>query len=317
MSASQHDGPDDDESGRVAAEQSETRMRQALDRLSGDRLGGERQGGDRAVFDRQGDRAVFDRQGGERTGPDRAPPDRLGVERPVLDRTGLDRAGGGNRAQTAAKSPIALKASFSSAGPRRHRYVQDGEVPVVQVSSLRDRRREPAIVAPAAHEQPADAVRQMLAQERAGRVRAEQALERLQATLHAVETRLGHAEITRREAAEQASRHEANATRLQAELLEQTAAAQAARLQANAALERQRDLERQLDAAQSSFDVSNVEVPIEVPPPLLRRVNAKPAAVRAAARAATPELPLSDPDEPEPVKWWLTPVSKSKARRGG
>lgn len=253
MNSSQNDGPEDLESGTVAAEQSETRMRQALERLSGDKFP-------------QGSRP------------------QAGVQQ-----------------------------SFSPAGPRRHRYVQDGEVPVVQISSLRDRRRDPAAPAGVAAEQPSDNGRAALAQERTARQRAEQALERAMASLHALETRLGHAEITQHEAAEQARAHQVESARLQSELAAQAALLEAAQARAGAAEQRQAELEVEMEDARAAA----ADQFVAEPPSL--RPRSRDAAGRATSRPtparAAPTLPEPvEADEPEPVKWWLTPPPKLKSR---
>ncbi len=254
MSATRNDGLDDMDSGH-AAEQSETRMRQALERLSGERFGG-------------------------------AP-----------------------RPQPAPHSPThspAQSSSFSSAGPRRHRYVQDGEVPVVQISPAGGRRRDVMSSAPVPSDAPADNLRQAVAQERAGRMRAEQALERAQATIHALETRLGHAEITQREAADLARAHAADVARLRGELAEQAGWLKAAQTEAAEARERQRELEYSRAEARYADDTDD-DVVVEPPP--LRAKTVKPRVAKAA-------IPVVEVDEPEPVKWWLTaaPVVKRRAR---
>lgn len=265
MSVSQTDGPDDIESGRVSAEQSETRMRQALERLSGDRLGGER--------------------GASAPRPQPNP------------QSGFS---------PASNFSSSSSSSFSSAGPRRHRYVQDGEVPVVQISPSRDRRRDATGPAPMAQEPPFDHGRAALEQERSARLRAEQGLERAQATIHALETRLGHAEITQNEALEQARSHAALNTQLRSELQDTALKLKAAQVEASEAQRRQRDLETELEVSQALF--------VPEPPPLRARAP-KPASRRAIVRQVAPP---ADTDEPEPVQWWLIAPAKAKpkTRRG-
>jgi hypothetical protein len=262
----------------TASEPSESRMREALNRLSGDRSPAER-GGDRGA-----DRA------GERSG------DRL-------DRMGGDRFGGGGRSQPQPS------ASFGSAAPRRHRYVQDGEVPVVQISSMRDRR--PAPPGQPAPEPPSEQMRVQLAQERAARQSADHLLERAQAMVHGLETRLGHAEIIQREAVEQARAHAAEVARLQAELAEMATRLQAAETRAAAARERQQELEQELEALRSEAVLEAAVVP--EPPALLPRVGKPRGRPAGRPRVAKVAPPVIEAQEPEPVKRWLTPAPK-KAR---
>jgi hypothetical protein len=74
----------------------------------------------------------------------------------------------------------------------RHRFVQDGEVPVVVVNPRQQRSED---------EQAALAVLEgKLAREREARQAAELALEQATATIRQLQTRLAHAEIARREA---------------------------------------------------------------------------------------------------------------------
>ena len=283
MSAS-HDDREDPDSGANAAAQSETRMRQALERLSGDR-NGERHGGERHGGQAPS-RPVQERFGGERTTP---------------------RPQGGQ------------PAGFGAAGTRRHRYVQDGEVPVVQLSSTaRDRRRDglPPPVSP--QEPQADGTRAALAQERSARIRAEQALERAQATLLGFETRLGHAEITQREAVDLARTREATIARLQADLLELEERLGAAQRDLVEARQRERALETDLENARAG----STDMPLfaDEPPPLLRVRRSGPTAAREVTpRASRAPSPAMEAEEPEPVKWWLTPapVLKRGARRTG
>jgi hypothetical protein len=283
---SNHSDPEDRDAENLADESSEMRMRQALERLSGDRSTAERHGGS---------------------------------DRPFAERQPLDRSHAPSRPQPAAQ-PSFGSGSFSSAGPRRHRYVQDGEVPVVQISTLRDRRREPG-AATSSTEPQVDVGRAALGLERAARLRAEQALERAQATVHGLETRLGHAEITQREAVEQARAHERRCVSLQAELAQQADQLSTVEQQLADALRRQDELREELAEAREEVKkakaakVSAARAPVE--PARVERVAAeRPRLERTAKpRVVKSVAPVVEVDEPEPVKWWLTPPSKSKARK--
>jgi hypothetical protein len=78
-------------------------------------------------------------------------------------------------------------------GTRRHRFVQDGEVPVSVVRGRRDQ------IAPEARDRLAE---EQLA-DRAGREQAERKLAEAQILLRTLQTRLGHAELERDEAVEE------------------------------------------------------------------------------------------------------------------
>ena len=79
---------------------------------------------------------------------------------------------------------------------RRHRFVQDGEVPVVHVSRRAEATGDP-LSQGSNRLQAAEAAGQA---ERAGRERAERALHAAQATMHELQTKLGHAELALAEA---------------------------------------------------------------------------------------------------------------------
>jgi hypothetical protein len=75
----------------------------------------------------------------------------------------------------------------------RHRFVQDGEVPVVVVNPRQQR--------PETEQAALNALEGSLARERATRQAADTALEQARVTIHQLQTRLAHAEMAQREAA--------------------------------------------------------------------------------------------------------------------
>lgn len=111
----------------------------------------------------------------------------------------------GRPAQGAAAKPRSATGQQTPDRPKR-RFVQDGEVPVTLVHALPDRRAGLS-PSPASQSPPAPGVAELeaaLAAERAARERAERSLREAQATIHALQTRLGHAELARVEALETA-----------------------------------------------------------------------------------------------------------------
>jgi hypothetical protein len=88
-------------------------------------------------------------------------------------------------------------------GARRHRFVQDGEVPVSVVRGRRD--QQAASLAPALpRPEGRDRVLDEQSADRAAREAAERKLADAQTVLRTLQTRLGHAELERDEAIEEA-----------------------------------------------------------------------------------------------------------------
>ncbi len=86
-------------------------------------------------------------------------------------------------------------------GARRHRFVQDGEVPV---SVVRGRREQVASQVPAPRTDARDRLLDEQTAERTGREQAERRLTEAQTLIRTLQTRLGHAELERDEAIEEA-----------------------------------------------------------------------------------------------------------------
>jgi hypothetical protein len=153
--------------------------------------------------------------------------------------------------------------------PRRHRFVQEGEVPV-EVMTLREHSGRGATPAPGFRQRGEDPA--ALAAERIAREHAERALAEAVDRMRELQTKFGHAELARDEAVALAARRQNQIEALQAELRENTAR-EAAR-----------------------------EVVREQPAPPVRKVAApKPA---AAAKPAAPR-PRGRKPAPKPVKWWI------------
>lgn len=98
-------------------------------------------------------------------------------------------------------SAVSMRAAGSAAAPR-HRYVRDGEVPVVHAALGRQIVRPDASV----HQDKAllEAMRQDLDRERAAREAAERSLHEARANLVTLQTRLAHVEMDLQETQKQA-----------------------------------------------------------------------------------------------------------------
>ncbi len=100
--------------------------------------------------------------------------------------------------------------------PRRHRFVQDGEVPVTVVRGRGEHAPELSRAVAASPVNRIDALQESLVAEQAARAAAERALEEAQASLRTLQTRLSHLELARDEAVAQAQQAQAQAEALQA-----------------------------------------------------------------------------------------------------
>ena len=128
--------------------------------------------------------------------------------RQALDHMGGNRSGGNSGSNGG--SQAGSMRSGGSPATTRHRYVRDGEVPVVHATL----GRQPARPDPSIQQDKAlvEALRQDLDRERAAREAAERALQETRATLVTLQTRLAHVEIdlqeTQAQAQTQAQAHE-------------------------------------------------------------------------------------------------------------
>lgn len=168
-----------------------------------------------------------------------------------------------------------------SGGPatRRHRFVQDGDVPVTVVRPRGDHASDP--LRPAASPvNRLDALQESLAVEAAARASAERALEEAQSTIRTLQTKLSHLELARDEAVAMA---QSRADEIAALSVEKAAAA---------VLPDEVLLTPEPEAAGSWV----VAAPAEL--------SDAPRATRPA-RSRRPKPAEVEP-EPEPVKWWIT-----------
>ena len=178
-------------------------------------------------------------------------------------RATLGRLGGGSRAGSRPQPGAAPK--------QRHRFVQDGEVPVIHLSGPRDGDAMASLRGRiAAIESERDA-------EHAARLKAEQSAQAALSQVHALETKLGHVEMSAREA---------------------VAIEREARGQVEAELQRAIATR---DAAQQALSES------AIPAPGKERVKSPP---RVPKQHGLPRV-----KEPQPVKWWLgKPEAKATSR---
>lgn len=199
-------------------------------------------------------------------------------------------------------SPQQGRASGGGA-PRRHRFVQDGEVPVVHVSNtrLRDVPQPATQPEPASDDSHRQAAEQRLRQ-------TERALEAAQGNIRSLQTRLSHAELAQSEANSRTQAAIAAAAALRVQLREEQAALAAERQALNKADHDRRALQGKLEEARAGIL------------PALPAVAPTPEPKLAPARIAKPRVARLKPDakpraakEPQPVKWWLPAAAKANS----
>ena len=237
-------------------------------------------------------------------------PDTASVEERMRRALGLtsDRAVRSSPVQTERPQagPPGRPAGRSSADKPRHCFVQDGTVPVTVLNRHRPDEVDGASASRAA-------VEAALRDERAARDRAERSLQEALATVRDLQTKLGHAELARREAARTAEAARAVADSLRAEHRERElhwhedlAAKDAARLAVEAALaEATRAREPAKRTRLSALTAQPAPDLPDASPAPMAEVPAKAAAKRTRKAASEPEQ-----HEPEPVKWWLKTVRR-------
>ena len=190
----------------------------------------------------------------------------------------LGLGGGGGRS---GRAPRSTPQAHAPAG--RHKFAQDGDVPVVRLSLARTETREakrPMPVPEPVTVEPAD-------RDRAARHAAERALQDVTTTLHGVQTRLGHAELDLEQALAQIQARDLELHALRAEL-------------------RARDQE--LAGSRRGGDVPRRRVLSEVRTGGSGEESGVPGMEAAEALFAAPRPPAqggeTGGDAPEPVKWW-------------
>ena len=194
-------------------------------------------------------------------------------------------------------------------GMHRRRFVQDGEVPVTVV-----RRDDPANNPLAPQSSRLQRVEAALAAETAARDRAERALLEAQASVQALRTKIGHAELEKNEAINAAKRDREEVVALREERAGLIAGQRDAR-------ERVEALEAELSELRD--ELADQRQARERAERLLVEMSEQPATAPAAApvakapvrraRVTTREPELDLEPEGEPVKWWLPVQSAPKA----
>ncbi len=181
-----------------------------------------------------------------------------------------------------ARAPRSTPQAHAPAG--RHRFAQDGDVPVVRLSLARTETREAKRPMPAPEPVAADPVDR----DRAARHAAERALQDVTATLHGVQTRLGHAELDLEQALSQVRARDQELQALRAELQVRSEELAAARHAFDAAPRR-----RAAPDARPAFGARS------------HGNEAGHGGGSAGGLSAAARQPGSgDGDAPEPVKWW-------------
>jgi hypothetical protein len=215
-----------------------------------------------------------------------------------------------------------------NASTHRRRFAQDGDVQfsVVRRDQDPNANRNGAAAPTSSRLQRTEAA---LAAETAARDKAERALSDLQATLRDLQTKIGHAELTKHEAQEtlrkereataelrQAARdhaeaiEEANARAEAAEQAAETArAALAQERSARSAAERAlREAVAAREEAERLLEIASADTQPSAPVRAEPRPSARPTVARAQ-----PVTRASTAAEPEPVKWWLMkPTAKKR-----
>jgi len=187
---------------------------------------------------------------------------------------GLDRASSEGRPQQ------------RDADRRTRRFVKDGDIPVVFVTTPRDKGTgTPISVNRIA------AAEIALKAERAAREQAERSLHEAQATIQQLQTKLGHADLAHREALA-AERHERERLERALQGADATRAALEARI------------------AELRVELENAE--LERPEPVRDAVSIRPSSPASAPRARLKATPV-EPSASEPVQWWL-PGYKARTR---
>lgn len=161
----------------------------------------------------------------------------------------------------------------------RHRFVQDGEVPVVILNSPRTPDADPDAHA---------ATQAALEGERAARIKTEQALAEAQATIRSLQAKLVHAELAHAEAL--AAEHR---SREHAETALRDAGATRTRTAGHPEVE-------------AAAQVTKPARPMALK--AARNQSARPA-------KAKPGTPTAMAREPQPVKWWLPSYKAAQARQ--
>ncbi len=197
---------------------------------------------------------------------------------------------GGAPGQRAAAGRRAMPQATAAGQSRRHRFVQDGEVPVVNVARPR-RDGMPGLPFPTRVGEVGRPQTDELALERAARIEAERRFAEIAVQLRSHQTRLGDAELARDAAETELRELRVLVQALQAEnlaLAQQTARrSTGAERAASASPDHRADPDLPDHRAGEPLDVPAADPSVE---PVRRRTKTRADDI--------------DREEPEPVKWW-------------
>ncbi len=194
--------------------------------------------------------------------------------------------------------------------PKR-RFVADGEIPVVHGRlQRRDEASGPQATASPNRVEAAEAAARF---ERDAREKAERSLAEAQATIHDLQTRLGHAQLAATEAHNALEAERAAAEALRASLQEAEQQITVARADKMAAEQKLQAV--QAAAAERRQDRQDPETSAPVTP--RRRGRPRKVAITpppGRPRGGTAKKSATSGPEPKPIRWWLTAKPKSKRR---
>jgi hypothetical protein len=232
--------------------------------------------------------------------------------------------------QAAAIKPARPADRFGAGGHRR-RFAQDGEVPVTMLNGRRDHPADTPVSRLEVAETTAAA-------ERSAREKAERALAEAQATIHDLQTKLGHASLVQTELHAAARRDQEAIAAARVELRatnERLAATEAAREQIRQRLSvveqacaEERNARQQAERARRDAQAARAaterrlrkldliagepaDLPMHQPEKLRKARGAAKAKPRAPARRGKIGPAIA---EPEPVQWWSMNPKKRKRR---
>ncbi len=187
---------------------------------------------------------------------------------PLVDKDALNAETRVRRALGLTTNSPRLAQQRPEAARQRHRFVQEGEVPVVVVGG--DGKSDP-------FSKMGSRVAELeaaLVAERAARASATRSLDEARATIQSLQTRLAHAEM---------AFNEAIAT------------------ERRACAEAERTLQETIEEGRRTGNQRGMPVEQPSEPPARKVAGRKTRAAKPASRAAAPPKQR----EPQPVKWWL------------
>lgn len=196
----------------------------------------------------------------------------------------------------------------------KRRFVQDGEVPVTLVHGLTGARRDHHDATPARVAVPTnrlEVAESALAAEISSREKAERALAEANVLVQQLQTKLGHADLARRDAIAALQRESATIIDLRAALANAEARAattDAAHVAADTA-----------PATTQDEPAPSIDAPVEPRAPARRGRKPKARLAAAVPNGDQAEAPAPDGSdaslqEERPVRWWVKPKRGAKAR---